>query len=117
MNTTAKGRRVSTLARHWAEERGCLVYTVPHTRFSKDAFGVADQVWILGPETEIDDDDEIGILLSKIIKTLWLVQVKAGQQWGSLKKYREFSRVYPIIIMKYHKAAWQFKVFRDGVEA
>ena len=74
MNTTRKGRAISTKAAQLGRELGYEVYVCPHTRYQKDAFGIADQIWI-----------KTAIMI--------FVQVR-NNQWGDLRKQKNFSRQY-----------------------
>ena len=42
MSNRSKGNRLRRKVADWYERRGCLVYVVPETRWSKDIFGIGD---------------------------------------------------------------------------
>jgi len=69
-------------ARKWLTREGFLIYTVPHSRFSKDAFGIADMIAI--------KDGEI-----------FLVQIRTNA-WGNMEIFEDFfqkNRVNMLVIL------------------
>jgi len=76
MNKRSKGLRAQRLVRKYLEDRGYLVYIIPHTRFSKDIFGLFDGFFI--------KDGVVGFF-----------QVKSNTK-PSMKPYRDFYLKYKV---------------------
>lgn len=79
MNNRAKMHRTNKKAMAYLKKMGFITYTVPHSRFSLDAFGVADIIAI-----------REGVV--------WLVQCQTNQ-FHSLKKYENFWKNHKVNIM------------------
>ena len=71
INTRQKGLRIQRKAKTLGERNGYMVHTIHHSRFSKDIFGVADQIWVK-------------------YKEVIFVQVKSNQ-FRSVEKYKNFA--------------------------
>jgi len=54
INTRSKMQTTNSKARVWLKNKGVRwIYTVPHSRYSKDAFGVADMFYIENGELKM----------------------------------------------------------------
>jgi len=71
--------RTNSKAKKWLSERGYIIYVCPHTRFQKDAFGIADMIAL--------KDGKV-----------WFIQVKTNSS-GMKDIYREFCDKYKVNIM------------------
>lgn len=84
MNTRSKMWKTNAKARRFLESRGIThIFCVPHSRFSKDAWGVADMFYIEGNEIR-------------------LAQLKTNA-WGDLRACRKFAddTGVPIVVMMF----------------
>jgi hypothetical protein len=100
VNRRAKGLRTNAKAAKEGRRRGYRVHVFSHTRWQKDAFGVADQVW-----------------LSKGGDVVW-VQVKTNK-WGNVAPLLEFSRAHlqwVKLLMWKDRSGWLERNFYRGRE-
>jgi hypothetical protein len=79
INKRNKMHRIHAEGRRYWESRRFEVFTVPHSRFSKDAFGIADAI-------VISKDKVIFVQYS-------------SNQFHNKKKYEEFARNHKAIMM------------------
>jgi len=79
MNNRTKMYRTNKKAIAYMKKLGFITYTVPHSRFSLDAFGIADLIAI-----------RKGVV--------WFIQCQTNQ-FHSLKKYDSFYRKHNVNIM------------------
>lgn len=87
MNTRAKGTRNRSQGLRWLKEKFIDIidtYTVPESRYSKDAFGVAD-----------------AFIVVESIEQILPVQFKSNE-WGSIKDYNKwFEKTgIPLVIVR-----------------
>ena len=80
MHNRNKMKKTNSKAIKWLKREGFITYTVPHGRFSKDAFGIADCIAIKDGE-------------------MFLVQFRTNA-WGDMKIHEDFFMKHQNLMLK-----------------